>query len=281
MAIRIAIMGAGGKMGIRAVDKLKGDSRYDLVCVEIGQAGIASLAERGLTPESQDEATAGADVVLLALPDRFIGPVTQEIVPGMKSGAMVMGLDPAATYAGVIPIRNDLSYFVAHPCHPPLFEADSDPDTRHDWFGGIAPQHLVCALHHGPEADYAKGETIAIDLFGPIIKAHRITVEQMAILEPALVETTLLPLVGIIKEAYDEAVSMGVPAEAAWAFLLGHLRVEFGIVFGLAGFPVSDGAKQAMEKGRQQLIQPNWKENIFDLDKIRQSVAEITDSLTT
>ena len=76
-------------------------------------------------------------------------------------------------------------------------------------------------------------------------------------------------------------VNMGVPEEAAWAFLLGHLRVEFGIVFGLAGFPVSDGAKLAMEQGREQLMRPNWKENVFNLDRIRQSVAEITDSVSS
>jgi hypothetical protein len=197
----------------------------------------------------------------------------------MKAGAMLIGLDPAAMYAGVIPVRDDLSYFVTHPCHPPLFEADADPATRHDWFGGIAPQHLVCALHHGREADYAKGEAIAIDLFGPIIKSHRITVEQMAILEPALVESTTLTLIGVMKEAYEEVLRMGVPEEAAWAFLAGHLRTEFGIVFGMAGFPVSDGAKLAMEKGREAMLLPDWKANVFDLDRIRHSVAEITGSV--
>ena len=279
MATKIAIMGAGGKMGLRAVDKLKGKSDYEMLCVEISPVGIAHLAERGFSPLPQDEAVAEAEVVVLALPDRVIGPVTQAIVPRMRAGAMLIGLDPAAAYAEVMPIRDDLSYFVAHPCHPPIFEADADPATRHDWFGGIAPQHLVCALVHGPEDDYAKGEAVAIDLFGPIIKSHRITIEQMAILEPALVETTLLTLIGVIKEAYEEVLTMGVPQEAAWAFLAGHLRTELAIVFDIAGFPVSDGAKLAMEKGRQQLLLPNWKENVFNLDKIHQSVDEITSSV--
>jgi hypothetical protein len=34
-----------------------------------------------------------------------------------------------------------------------------------------------------------------------------------------------------------------------------------------------------MEKGINSLMLPNWKANVFDLDKIRQSVAEITDSV--
>lgn len=279
MAMKIALMGAGGKMGTRAIDKLKDNPRYNVLCIEVSPAGIQQVEARGYKPVPQDEALAQADVVILALPDKLIGRVTSEIVPKLNSGAMVMGLDPAAAFAGVIPIREDLTYFVAHPCHPPLFHNETDPDAREDWFGGIAAQHVVCALHHGPEADYAKGEQIAIDLFGPIIKAHRITVEQMAILEPGLVETTTLALIGVMKEAYDEVVRMGVPEEAAWAFFLGHIRTEMAIVFDIAGFPVSDGAKLAMEKGIDQLMRPDWKERVFNLEKIRHSVHEITDSV--
>ena len=101
----------------------------------------------------------------------------------------------------------------------------------------------------------------------------------MAILEPGLVETTTLALIGVMKEAYDEVVRMGVPEEAAWAFFLGHLRTEMAIVFDIAGFPVSDGAKLAMQKGIETLMHPDWKARVFDLDKIRQSVAEITGSV--
>lgn len=282
MATKIAIMGAGGKMGMRAIDKLMGNPAYDIICVEISADGIAALAEHGFVPTPQADAVAVADVVLLALPDRLVGRVTQAIVPMMKSGAMLMSLDPAAAYAGVIPARDDLSYFVAHPCHPPLFDnTETDPAARNDWFGGVAAQHLVCALHHGPEDDYARGEAIAMDVLGPVIKSHRITVEQMAILEPALVETTVLSLLGVMKEAYDEVLAMGVPEEAAWAFLSGHIRTISAIVFGVADFPVSDGARLAMEKGQQQLMLPNWKETIFNLDNVRQSVAEITDSVST
>jgi hypothetical protein len=265
MTIKIALMGAGGKMGLRAVDKLKGKPEYALACIEV----------RGLKAVPQDAALASAEVVLLALPDKLIGRITRDIVPKLTSGAMIMSLDPAAAYAGVIPIREDLSYFVAHPCHPPLFNNETDPAAQQDWFGGIAKQNL----HHGPEADYAKGEKIACDLFGPILKVYRITTEQMAILEPGLVETTTLALIGIMKEAYDEVVRLGVPEDAAWAFLFGHLRVEIAIVFGIAGFPVSDGARLAMQKGIEQLMRPDWKERVFNLDKIRQSVAEITGSV--
>jgi ATP synthase subunit 6 len=134
----------------------------------------------------------------------------------MKGGALLMGLDPAAAYAEVMPIRDDISYFVTHPCHPPLFNDDTDPRKMQDWFGGVyASQHIVCALHRGPEEDYVRGERIAIDMFGndygPVIKSHRISVEQMAMLEPALVETFSATLVQSIKDLRDEVVRKSIP----------------------------------------------------------------------
>ena len=162
---------------------------------------------------------------------------------------MLIGLDPAAQYAEVIPLRNELTYFVTHPCHPPVFHDEVTPEARGDWFGGIyAKHHIVCALHNGPEEDYAKGEAIARDIFAPVMNAYRVTVEQMAILEPALAETTTATLITAMKEALDETVKMGVPYEAAEAFLMGHIRVPLAIVFGYADFPFSDGAKLAIDR---------------------------------
>lgn len=45
------------------------------------------------------------DIVLLAVPDILIGKLSPEIIPIMKPGAMVVGLDPAAAYANVMPVR--------------------------------------------------------------------------------------------------------------------------------------------------------------------------------
>lgn len=279
--LKVALMGAGGKMGCRLTDNLvKLPNDYQMSYVEVSETGIANLAKRGLTPTPQAQALADADVVILALPDRLIGKITHEIVPTLKPGAMVVGLDPAAAYAEVMPIRDDLTYFVSHPCHPPMFNDEVTEEGRTDWFGGVhAKHHIVCALYHGPDGDYAKGEKLAIDMYAPVIKSHRITVEQMAILEPALVETFAATCISAIKEAYDEAVKMGVPAEAAWEFLSGHARIEFAIIFGFSGFPFSDGAKLAIQRAYEKIFKPDWKENIMNLDALKRSVAEITDSL--
>lgn len=280
MSTKIAIMGAGGKMGCRITDNLKEMPQYEVAYVEVSEQGIANLAERGLTVTAQDEALKNAEAVILALPDVLIGKVTNEIVPELDPGTMIIGLDPAAAYAEVMPIRDDLTYFVSHPCHPPLFNDEVTEEGRTDWFGGVhAKHHIVNALHHGPEEDYAKGDQIARDMYAPVMKSFRITVEQMAILEPALAETFAASLVTAIKEAYDETVKMGVDPEAAWEFLSGHVRIEFAIVFGMAGFPFSDGAKLAIAQAQEKIFKPDWKEQIMNLDALKQSVANITNKL--
>jgi len=277
----VALMGAGGKMGGRLTDNLSRlPEKYTMYYVEVSSEGIENLARRGKTVTPQAEALANADTVILAVPDRLVGPITQEIVPLLKPGTMVMSLDPAAAYAGIIPIREDLAYFISHPCHPPLFNDEVTEEARKDWFGGVkAKHHIVSALHHGTEADYAKGDEIARDMYAPVMNNYRITVEQMAILEPALAETFTATVVTAIKQAYDKAVEMGVPAEAAWEFLSGHVRIEFAIIFGLAGFPFSDGAKLAVAKAYDKIFKPDWMEQIMSLSALKQSVAEITHSL--
>jgi len=284
MTLKIALMGAGGKMGCRITDNIKDLADYEMRYIEVSPAGLGNLAQRGLAATPQAEAIADADAVVLAVPDRLIGRITTDLVPQLRPGAMLIGLDPAAAYAGVMPLRDDLTYFVVHPCHPMLFNGDTDPKKINDWFGGIyASQHVVCALFHGPEADYATGEALSIAMFGnpygPVLGAHRVTVEQMAMLEPALVETFAATLITAIDEMKEYVIAKGVPREAAEPFVMGHLRTMLAIVFGFAGFPFSDGARLAIEKARARIFQPTWKENIMDIGSIQRSVAEITDSL--
>jgi hypothetical protein len=275
----IALMGAGGKMGLRIARNLKANADYKTLYVEISDAGKAELAELGLSATSQEEALQQADVVILAIPDKLIGKICHDIVPKLKSGTMVMGLDPAAPYAGVLPERKDISYFVSHPGHPPMFGEETDLEAQRDWFGGVkAKQSIVCSLHHGPEEDYAKGEAIARTIFAPVLRAHRLTTEQMAILEPALVETLALTCLVVIREAMEEVVKMGLPRQAALDFLLGHLRTTIAIVWDFAGAPVSDGAKLAVSQAMEQIFQPDWKK-IMKIENIQKSVREITGAI--
>ena len=272
----IALLGAAGNMGTRISERLRDDPGHRVLYVEADETAEARLRERGLEPTSRDDAVREADVVILAVPDVFIEPVAAEIVPSLRSGAMVMCLDPAAPYGGKLPARDDISYFVTHPAHPPLFNDETDPEARRDFFGsGKARQSIVCALMQGPEEDYAKGEAIAAQMFGPVLRSHRVTVEQMALLEPALTETVAATCASVIREAMDDVIRRGVPPQAARDFLLGHIRIALAICFGELDWDFSTGAKKAIAAAKEQLFRPDWK-TVFEPESLQESVARIT-----
>jgi D-apionate oxidoisomerase len=273
----IALFGAAGKIGARIAKLLHADPAYQTLFIEAGEAGQARLREMGLTATSQADAIKTADVVILAVPDIFIGSIAATIVPDLKPGTLVIGLDPAAPHSGKLPPRADIAYFITHPCHPPVYNDEVEVEARTDYFGGIAKQNIVCALMQGSETDYILGEAIARKMFAPVMNAHRITVEQMAILEPALVETVTITCMQVIRDAMDEAVKRGVPYEAAKDFLLGHINIDIAILFGFLNAQFSDGAKLAVERGMQQIIQPDWKK-VFEPDNILKEVRAITEA---
>lgn len=154
------------------------------------------------------DAVSQADIIILAVPDKLIGKVSIEIAPDMKPGCMLVCLDPAAPWGGELALCEDISYFVCHPCHPPIVNNEVDPEARLDFFGAIkAKQHVVAALMQGSESDYARGEELVRLIFAPVMNVYRVTVEQMVILEPALSETVVLTCMVVITEAIEDARS--------------------------------------------------------------------------
>jgi hypothetical protein len=271
----IALFGAAGKIGTRIADRLKDASEYRTLYVEAGEAGEARLRARGFTPTPREEAVRAADVVVLAVPDTLIGTVAADVVPALKSGAMVICLDPAAPHGGELPERTDITYFVTHPCHPPVVNDEVDAEARRDFYGGIkAKQNVVCALMQGPESDYAKGEQIVRKMFAPVMNVHRVTVEQMALLEPAMAETVALTCMFVMREAMDEVVRRGVPAAAARDFLLGHININVGILFGYLDAQFSDGARLAVARAKARIFQPDWKK-VFEPENVLEEVKAI------
>jgi hypothetical protein len=272
----IALFGAAGKIGARISNRLRHAAEFITLYVEAGEAGLARLAAAGLPATSKEEACARADVVILAVPDTVLGAVAHDVVPRLRSGALVICLDPAAPHGGELPPRDDIAYFVVHPCHPPIVNDEVDPAARRDFWGGIAAkQHIVCALMQGAESDYQLGERIARVMFAPVMNAYRVTVEQMAILEPAMSETVILTCMVVMKEAIEEAVRRGVPAEAAREFALGHMNVNVGILFGYLDAQFSDGAKLAVARAMDQLLRPDWKK-VFEPENVLAQVKAIT-----
>jgi len=274
----IALLGAGGKMGCRITDNLL-KTDYRVKYAEVSEKGRAALAQRGIESMSPEEAVAGSDAVILALPDNRIGQVTSQLNPHFRAGAMLMALDIAAPLSGHLPQRDDLTYFVTHPCHPSVFGGETETAAQLDFFGGIhARQNIVCSLVQGPEEAYTPGEAIARAIYAPVVNSHRCTAEQMAILEPVLSETVLGTCLTIIREAMDEGVKLGVPEAAARDFLLGHLKVELGIVFQLfEGATFSDGALKAITEAKKTLFRPDWK-SVFEPEAIAESIRKITAS---
>lgn len=273
---KIALFGAGGKMGYRLSTNFRG-SRYTVAHVEVSQAGCERL-KTGLNIDtvSPEEALEGAEAVVLAVPDTHIGKVMAGIESRIKSGTMVIALDAAAPFAGHLSDRPDLTYFVTHPCHPPIFNDETDLEAKRDHFGGLkAKQHIVSALMQGPEADYAKGEEIAQVIWAPVMRSHRVTVEHMALLEPGLSETVCASLLVVMKQAVDEVVARGVDEQTAMDFLLGHMNVLGAVIFGQTPGVFSDACNKAIEFGIPVLMRDDWK-RVFEPDEIAASIRRIT-----
>ena len=272
----IALFGAGGKMGGRIADNLR-KTDWPVRYVEVSEHGRKALADRGLTVTTAEAALLESQLVILALPDNRIKQITALLNPHFRPGTMLIALDIAAPLAGDLPERKDLIYFVTHPCHPSVFGGETDPAAQNDFFGGVsAKQNIVCSLFQGPEEAYADGERVARVIYAPVNKSHRCTAEQMAILEPVLSETVLGTCLTIVGEAMQEAVRRGVPEEAARDFLLGHLKVELGIVFKLfPGATFSDGALLAIEDAKRSLFQSDWKK-VFEPEQWMESIRRIT-----
>lgn len=273
---KIVIVGAGGKMGVRISKNLRKEP-FDISYLEISDAGRERLKIMDLECTVTEECVSEADVVILAIPDVAIESVSPGIVRQMKPNAMVMTLDPAAPYAGKLFHRPDLSYFVAHPAHPSVFNWEPTPEAQKDYFGGnLAKQAIVCALMEGKESDYQLGEDIAKKMYAPVSVAHRITVEQMAILEPGLVETLSSTCIYVIRKGLDEVIKQGIPADAAKDFLLGHLNIQLAVLFDqIPGAVFSDAANKAIERGLSELFKPDWKK-VLEIENVKEQITAIT-----
>lgn len=279
--VRVAIIGAGGNMGRRITGTLQGNPDYELRLIETSQRGRERIIEAGGAPVDQDEAFPGADVVIFAVPDKIVRLVAAEVIPLLDEGTSILFLDPAAVAAKRIPVREDLHCFVTHPTHPPLYSllGEEQPDARRDyWGGGLAHQSIVFAIAWGDEAQAVEVERLASAMFAPTTNAHRITVQQMAMLEPALTETLANGCVAVIHEGMERVIAAGVPADATRDFLMGHLQIGIALIFNefsQLDWKLSEGAALALEKSRSQLFKDDWY-RIFEPDAILESLRDIT-----
>lgn len=271
----LTLIGAGGKMGCRITNNVK-NSDWKVHYLEVSAPGVQRLKDCGVNCSDAAEALPAADAVIFAVPDVAMEAVTREMVPRLKPGALVVLLDPAAPLDGKVAQRADLGYFIAHPCHPSVFNWEPTEQGFRDFYGGIsAKQAAVCALMSGGEKDYELGVELTKIIYKPVSRIHRVTLEQMAILEPALVETLAQTCMEIVKEGYDQVVAKGVPADAARDFVLGHLRIQIAVLFGEVNGTFSDAAYKISKRAKPVLFKEGWQK-IFEMNDIREQVRDIT-----
>ena len=138
---KIALMGAGGKMGVRLATNLHGHPLRHRP--RRGRRGRPRPPQGRHRPRLH-RAGPGA----LAAPTSCSSPCrtapsawsptrsSRSSTPAPPSSSST----PPRPHAGEMPERADVTYFVTHPCHPPLFNDETDPAAKADYFGGIARQ---------------------------------------------------------------------------------------------------------------------------------------------
>ena len=127
----------------------------------------------------------------------------------------------------------------------------------------------------GPEEHYALGEAVAKAIYAPVARSYRVTVEQMALLEPGLSETVCASLLVVMREAMDEVVSRGVSYDCARDFLLGHMNILGAVIFDEVEGQFSDACNKAIEFGKPALMRDDWK-NVLQMKEVAASIQRIT-----
>ncbi len=88
---KVALLGAGGKMGVRLSTNLQG-SRFSVDHVEVSEAGRERLKQAvGADCVEMDTALSQADVVVMAVPDRLIGKIAHDIIGKVRPGTALIG----------------------------------------------------------------------------------------------------------------------------------------------------------------------------------------------
>ena len=57
-----------------------------------------------------------------------------------------------------------------------------------------------------------------------------------------------------------------------------HINIDIAILFGFLNAQFSDGAKLAVKRGMEQIIQPDWKK-VFEPENIMKEVRAITEGI--
>lgn len=274
--IQVCVMGAGGKMGTRTSNNLvKRPDLFQVTLVENSPKGVESIRQRGLEITPEAVAVPAADIVVFAVPDTMIKKLSEIYVPMLKPGAGMIILDPAAAVAREIALRDDCTFGVAHPCHPSYFLDQDSYEARQDRFGGVAgKQDVVVSKIQGDDARFREMTEVVRQMYAPVMNVYEMTSEQIAFLEPTLVEVLGASCLYAMAETVEKAVEKGIQREAAVSFMTGHI---YNLTANFLGYipgkpPVSDACKVAIAIGNRLVLRDDWK-RIWDDDVLDKVIA--------
>jgi hypothetical protein len=269
-------MGAGGKMGTRTSNNLvQRPDLFQVTLVENSPQGIENILKRGLSVTPESEAIPNAEIVVFAVPDTMIRKLSEIYVPMLKPGAGMIILDPAAAVAREIVLRDDCTFGVAHPCHPSYFLDQDTFEARQDRFGGIAgKQDVVVSKIQGDDARFQQMVEVVRQMYSPVMNVYEMTSEQIAFLEPTLVEVLGASCLYAMAETVEKAVEKGIQREAAVSFMTGHI---YNLTANFLGYipgkpPVSDACKVAIAIGNRLVLRDDWK-RIWDDDVLEKVIS--------
>jgi len=270
--IKVAVIGAGGKMGTRVTNNLiKHEDIIELYFVENSEVGKKAIMDRGFDITPVQEAVPIADITVLAVPDTFIKVVSVDIVKMLRPESVLIILDPAAAVAKELALRDDCTFVVTHPCHPSYFIDQDSYEARHDYFGGMGgKQDIVMAMIQGDEKKFEQARKVSEIMFEPVEHSYVMGLRDIAFLEPTLVELLGATCLYAMAETVNEAEKRGIPREAAISFLSGHIYNLSANFLGLLNAKVSDACLVAIDLGNRLVLREDWK-NIWDeevLDKV-------------
>ena len=270
--IKVAVIGAGGKMGTRVTNNLiKHEDLIELYFIENSEVGKKSIVDRGFDITPAQEVIPLVDITVLAVPDTLIKVVSIDIVKLLRSESTLIILDPAAAVAKELALRDDCTFVVAHPCHPSYFIDQDSYEARHDYFGGMGgKQDIVMAMIQGDETKFEEARKVSEIMFEPVEHSYVMGLRDIAFLEPTLVELLGATCLYAMAETVNEAEKRGIPREAAISFLSGHIYNLSANFLGLLNAKVSDACLVAIDLGNRLVLREDWKKIWEDevLDKV-------------
>ena len=212
--------------------------------------------------------------VMFVSPDSLKAMRATSFAEKMPGQYVEVGIAEQAAVAKELTLREDCTFGVAHPCHPSFLLDQDTPQARADRFGGEGgKQDIVMSKICGTDEVFAKMQETSRDMYAAQT-AYVMTSEQIAFLEPTLVELLGATCLYAMAETVDEAERRGISRDAAVSFLTGHI---YNLTCNFLGYipgrpPVSDACKVAIGLGSRLVMREDWK-RIWDDEVLHKVIA--------